>query len=213
MTGSHCLKTYSVTQKFVTLSSGDAELMALVKATTEAIGLCQLAAGWGDSLQASVYVDSSAALAVTARKGNGRLRHVRIGHLWVQELAERDEVGFHKVRGGVNPADLCTKHVSPSKASELIALTSQLPKLGEADARLRLRSLGACFPAHFCTRIDQTKNGLRLDLPQRAAAYSTARSLARTTHDLPPRGFPVDPRAEGECSVQHALSTRTSMCA
>ena len=71
MVGSHCLRTYSVTQKFVTLSSGEAELMALVKATSEAIGLAQLGAGWGMSLTAAVFVDSSAALAVTARRGNG----------------------------------------------------------------------------------------------------------------------------------------------
>ena len=77
--------------------------MPLVKATSEAIGMTQLAAGWGLSLTGSVLVDSSAALAVTSRKGNGKLRHVRIGHLWVQELAERDEVRFARVRGSDKP--------------------------------------------------------------------------------------------------------------
>ena len=38
--GAHPIKGYSVTQRFVTLSSGEAELMALVKASSEAIGLC-----------------------------------------------------------------------------------------------------------------------------------------------------------------------------
>ena len=111
MCGSHCLRTFSVTQKFVTLSSGEAELMALVKATSEAIGLAQLGAGWGMSLAATVFVNSSAALAVTARRGNGKLRHVRIGHLWAQELAASEEVWFRKIPGEQNPADLLTKHL------------------------------------------------------------------------------------------------------
>ena len=110
MRGSHCLRSYSVTQRFATLSSGEAELMALVKAATEAVGLAQLAAGWEIPLQAEVLVDSSAALAVTSRKGNGKLRHVRIGHLWVQEVVESEDIRFRKVEGPANPADLMTKH-------------------------------------------------------------------------------------------------------
>ena len=57
-------------------------------------------------------MDSSAALAVTNRKGCGKLRHVRIGHLWVQELAGEEMVTFGKVRGTANPADLMTKFLS-----------------------------------------------------------------------------------------------------
>ena len=122
MLGMHCLRGYSVTQKFVTLSSGEAELMALVKATTEAIGLTQLAQSWGIRLDASISVDSSAALAVTNRRGCGKLRHVRIGHLWIQELAADETVHFAKVAGEANPADLATKHLAPSKREQLLPL-------------------------------------------------------------------------------------------
>ena len=142
MRGSHCLRTYSVTQKFVTLSSGEAELMALVKATSEAIGMTQLAQGWGLSMIGSVLVDSSAALAVTARKGNGKLRHVRIGHLWVQELAERDEVRFAKVRGTENPADLLTKHLTGKRIQALSKDLRQVATTGQAQRRLALDNLG-----------------------------------------------------------------------
>ena len=41
--GSHCLKTWSSTQKSVALSSGEAELIAAVKSSTEVIGILQLA--------------------------------------------------------------------------------------------------------------------------------------------------------------------------
>ena len=139
--GTHCLRTWSVTQKAVSLSSGEAELMALVKATSEAIGVQQLAECWGIRLDLAVFVDSSAALAVTARKGNGKLRHVRIGHLWIQELAESESVQFRKVRGVANPADLMTKHLAGVKSAELAAALSQQPRTGHASCRIALDSL------------------------------------------------------------------------
>ena len=56
-------------------------------------------------------MDSTAALAVTARRGNGKLRHVRIGDLWVQEAAANGDVSYRRVPGNTNPADLLTKHL------------------------------------------------------------------------------------------------------
>ena len=120
MCGDHCIRTYSVTQKHVTLSSAEAELMALVRASTEGIGIAQLAEGWGIPLQIGVYVDSTAALAVTARRGNGKLRHVRIGDLWVQEAAANGDVSYRRVPGNTNPADLLTKHLlAPLRAQHV----------------------------------------------------------------------------------------------
>ena len=141
MLGAHCIRTYSVTQKNVTLSSGEAELMALVRAASEAIGLTQLAASWGVQLEASVFVDSSAALAVTNRRGCGKLRHVRVGHLWVQGLAEQELVNFVKVRGTENPADLLTKHLLSSQRERLTDMLAQTPRAGQADSRIQLNAL------------------------------------------------------------------------
>ena len=138
MIGAHCIRCYSVTQKFVTLSSGEAELMALVKATSEAIGIAQLAESWGMRVDANIFVDSSAALAVTNRKGCGKLRHVRIGHLWVQELAAEEQVRFNKVRGTANPADLLTKHLAAAQRNRLMPAIGLESRDGKARAGLAL---------------------------------------------------------------------------
>ena len=114
------MKSWSVTQKRVTLSSAEAELGALVKAAAEAIGITQMAAGLGRQVTSDVYVDSSAALAVVNRKGCGKLRHVRVGQLWVQQLAEEDDVRFKKIWGEENPADLSTKYLTRTKIDKLI---------------------------------------------------------------------------------------------
>ena len=56
--------------------------------STEIIGFTQLAADWGDELAGHVFVDSSAAIGVARRKGCGKMRHVRVGQLWIQEKPE-----------------------------------------------------------------------------------------------------------------------------
>ena len=53
--------------------------------------------------------DSAAALGVTRRMGCGKLRHVRVGNLWVQEKQESGEIGYRKTEGSTNPADIGTK--------------------------------------------------------------------------------------------------------
>ena len=86
-------------------------------------------------------MDSSAALAVVARKGTGKLRHVRVGQLWVQELAENDEVKFKKVKGEENPADVCTKHLIRTKMDALLELISLHDRQGRADVGLEVSML------------------------------------------------------------------------
>ena len=70
MTGSRCIKTRSSTQKSITLSSAEAELVACVKMCTELLGLVQRMADWGCERAAKVYVDSAAAIGVAQRRGN-----------------------------------------------------------------------------------------------------------------------------------------------
>ena len=142
MRGMHCLRSWCTTQKFVTLSSAEAELMAAVRAATEGIGLTQLAQSWGLAMSARILVDSSAALAVVSRKGNGKLRHVRVGHLWVQELAAREEVAFAKVRGTENPADLCTKHLAAGVLGQLCKRINLEFRDGRANTSLGLNKFG-----------------------------------------------------------------------
>ena len=112
MRGGHHLKSWSSTQKKVTLSSAEAELAACIKASAETIGMAQMAEGLGCQLEAEVFVDSSAALGVVGRKGSGKLRHIRVGQLWVQQTAEDEVLAYKKIDGKRNPADCCTKNVN-----------------------------------------------------------------------------------------------------
>ena len=139
MLGSHNLKTWSTTQKSVTLSSAEAELVAAVKMSAELIGITQLAEEWGMSLQGKVHIDSAAAIGVIGRRGNGKLRHVRVGSLWIQERVETGELGVQKVPGEWNPADLLTKSLSQAKVERFVGMASQKFVEGRAEASLRLK--------------------------------------------------------------------------
>ena len=138
MIGSHCIRTWASTQKNITLSSAEAELVAAVKASTELIGAIQMASEWGEDYEGEVMVDSSAALGAVKRRGNGKMRHVRVGMLWVQERAEREELKYGKVAGESNPADLMTKYQPKpvcTKLSEVLHVTQQT---GRAHSALEL---------------------------------------------------------------------------
>ena len=148
MMGAHCVRTWCATQKCVTLSSAEVELVALVRASTEALGLCQLASEWGIQLHAEILVDASAALGIVNRRGAGKLRHVRIGSLWVQESQRTGELVFRKVAGTENPADLMTKGLKVEPMRYLTQMLGIEFRAGSAAARLQLSTFlfGSGFP-------------------------------------------------------------------
>ena len=109
MWGGRLVKHWSSTQKAITLSSGEAELGGVVKAASEALGLQSVAQDLGLELHVSLCTDSSAAVGICRRAGIGRVRHLAVGQLWVQELVRNGAVALFKVKGEHNPADLLTK--------------------------------------------------------------------------------------------------------
>ena len=95
----------------MTLSSVEAELVAAVKMATELIGLCQLAGDWGWEVKGQIFTDSSAAIGTASRRGNGKMRHVRVGTLRIQKQVEDGSSDVKKVKGENKPADALTKNL------------------------------------------------------------------------------------------------------
>ena len=75
----HYIRSWSSTQKTVTLSNEETELTALVKCRCEAIGILQVAEDWWMMLEVGVLEDLAAALGVVGRQGAETLIHVRVG--------------------------------------------------------------------------------------------------------------------------------------
>ena len=82
---------------------------AAVKGAAEGLGFQSLAADLGWPLKVRLWIDSSAAKAVASRIGLGKIRHVEVRYLWIQEDVARGRIELKKVLGTENPADVLTK--------------------------------------------------------------------------------------------------------
>jgi hypothetical protein len=126
--GTHLLKHWASTQKKITLSSGEAELGAVVRGFSEVLGLQSVARDLGVELQPEVHADSSAAIGICRRCGIGKVRHLAVAQLWVQDLVRSKACRLHKVLGTENPADLMTKPLPR------VEIDSHLERLGLSRA-------------------------------------------------------------------------------
>jgi hypothetical protein len=104
-----CIKTWSSTQSSRALSSGEAEYYAMVKGAAEGLGVQALARDLGVELKVRLGVDSTAAKSIAGRMGLGKVRHIELRLMWLQDVVEKGRIELYKVKGLDNPADLGTK--------------------------------------------------------------------------------------------------------
>jgi hypothetical protein len=108
----------------------------------------------GYSLDARVHSDSSAAIGISNRKGLGKLRHLNVQFLWVQDKIKDKSFTLHKVPGERNPADLMTKHLDAATAGKHLATLGFVHKDGRATVAPELNSVTASM--------DPLSSGLRV---------------------------------------------------
>ena len=118
MWGSSMLKSWSMTQTTIALSSAEAELYAMSKCAQQCLSISSLAADFDVLLRPVIYSDASAAIGIAYRSGlGGKTRHVRVQYLWIQGALQSRDLAIQKVGTADNPADILTKFV----CSELMA--------------------------------------------------------------------------------------------
>ncbi len=123
--GRHLVKSWSSTQDTVALSSGEAEYYGVAKGSGVGLGYQALLADLGVVLPLRVWTDSTASMGICHRQGLGKLRHIDVRTLWLQQKVRRGEVELRKIKGTENPADLLTKHLSsPAVVEELLKVFS-----------------------------------------------------------------------------------------
>ena len=123
--GSHTIKSWSTNQAVVALSSGETEYHSIVKGASNIIGFENLMEDLG--VQASgrpaVYSDASAAIGAANRLGAGKVRHIKVCQLWVQDLVASGKLSSSKVGTKLNLADALTKYVDSATTEYHIAQT------------------------------------------------------------------------------------------
>jgi len=65
----------------------------------------------GEHRRLRLFEDSSAAKGIADRTGLGKVRHIEVNQLWIQEKVRDKEIEINRVKGIENTADALTKHV------------------------------------------------------------------------------------------------------
>jgi hypothetical protein len=130
MHGNHVVKSWSSTQNIVSLSTGEAEYYGLVKGAAQAIGLQSMLRDINVHLKVKVKTDASAAKGIATRRGIGRVRHIEVHQLWVQDKVAAGELEIVKIPTHANPADNLTKYLGREDVQKHICSTSAFISAG-----------------------------------------------------------------------------------
>ena len=78
------------------------------------MGLRNLMDGFSISLQMELSLDSSAAKGICQRRGAGKVKHLAVKQLWLQEKVMTNEVKINKISRIEHPSN-CLTHYWPAK--------------------------------------------------------------------------------------------------
>ena len=119
-------------QKVVTLSSGEAELVALTQTTSESILVKK---AWEFLVREPTALvmrsNSSVARAIASRPGVGRVRHLQTSCLWVQQWVAQHLLKVLPVPTEFNPADIGTKCFTARRLRLLCYLVGMVEDNGD----------------------------------------------------------------------------------
>ena len=110
--GKHTIKTWSSTQSVIALSSGEAEYYGMVKGASVGLGIQAVLKDFGIQVGITLKSDATAAIAIASRRGLGKVRHIEVCQLWLQDQVKRNKISVVKVSTDENIADALTKYVS-----------------------------------------------------------------------------------------------------
>ena len=106
--GDHLVAHWSRTQACVALSSGEAELNAMLKTACEGLSVKHLMEEVGVEAGLHLKGDSSASHGTLQRLGTGRIKHLETRQLWLQEKIYQGCISVEKVPRRDNWADVLT---------------------------------------------------------------------------------------------------------
>ena len=120
MVGDHMVKSWSTSQSVIALSTGEAELYGLNKCGASALGLQSLLEDFGISLDIRLHTDATTGKAIATRRGLGKVRHIAVNELWLQDQVATKKVVINKLKNKFNVADILTKHLAKYDVDQIV---------------------------------------------------------------------------------------------
>ena len=65
----------------------------------------------GINVRIQIKSDASAAIGIASRRGLGKIRHLEVSQLWLQQRVASEDLKIGKVKGADNVADALTEHL------------------------------------------------------------------------------------------------------
>ena len=104
-------------------SSGEAEFLAAGSAANESLGIAGIFHELGFPIQVTLQLDSVAAIGMVQRRGVGRVRHLGVRFLHLQELLREGRISaIQNISTKENTADIGTKALTGDRLVELLDL-------------------------------------------------------------------------------------------
>ena len=98
-----------------------------------ALGIKSMLADLGVDLRVRLRTDASAAKGIASRRGLGKIRHIEVNQLWLQEKVNAGDIEVMKVKGDGNLADALTKPLDGPGVTKHLKLTGQDIVTGRHD--------------------------------------------------------------------------------
>ena len=80
---------------------------------------------WGVKVKLTLKCDASAAVGIVKRRGLGRIRHIDVTQLWLQEKVSEGTIEIVKVNTKENISDALTKGVSSHEITWMMEKINQ----------------------------------------------------------------------------------------
>ena len=149
--GNHLVKSWSSTQSVIALSTGEAELYALNKTGAQSLGLQSILEDMGIKLSVRLHTDATTGRAIATRKGLGKVRHIAVNELWLQEKVQQEAVSILKIKNKFNLADLLTKYLSKNGIEQIIDFMQHQHKDGRSEVAPQLSMITECSMSRIST--------------------------------------------------------------
>ena len=133
MLGKCCIRHWSKTQPTISLSSGESELHGIAFGASQALGLQSLMRDMGWHLPIQLWSDATAAIGIARRKGLGKIRHLDVTDLWIQDKIRSGQMKLDKMLGTENPSDVLTKFVDRNAMNKALERISLVPTSGRPE--------------------------------------------------------------------------------
>ena len=105
------------------MSSGEAEFYIIVKGASMGLGMQALVRDLGGKAQVIVLTDATTGKSLASRRGLGKVRHIEVAELWVQQAVRDERIQIRQTKGTFNTADMFTKHLGRQKNRSLCRIS------------------------------------------------------------------------------------------